>query len=223
MEVLDETIGGGGLNINDLERIRIPGGGGTMWEVPTLEGPEQEKELRGIILAHTNPRVYWAEDLDGGREPGPPDCSSDDGVHGAGLFGIASDGNPAGKCADCPMNQWGSAGQGSRAKGCREQKNLVMVLPGNILPVLVSLPVSSIPTSKKFMLRLASRGMPPYAVETVVTLEAQNKNGMRWSTAQFEAGRTLSAEERSAARNFASTVKDALASSSYNSADTIDS
>ena len=132
------------------------------------------------------------------------------------------DENPTGKCASCPMNEWGSA-EGSRAKACRENKNLVVMLPGSILPVLVSLPVSSIKPSKQYMMRLAQAAVAPWAVETVITLESQNKGGQRWSTAKFVKGRTLDADEKAAAGDYSKTVKEALASSTYSAADVIDS
>jgi hypothetical protein len=105
------------------------------------------------------------------------------------------------------MNEWGSAEGGGRGKACREQKNIVMMLPGQLLPVLLTLPVSSIQPSKKYMLGLASLMLPPYAVETSVSLEAQNRGGQRWSTAKFTKVRDLTAEERTQARGFADTLK----------------
>jgi hypothetical protein len=206
---MQETLGGAGLSMGDLERIRIPGGGATTWEVPTLEGPESVKELRGIILAHSGPRVYWESALDD-KEPGPPECSSDDGKIGIGRFGVGSDQNPSGRCESCPMNAWGSAGGGKKGKACREQRNIVMMLPGQIFPVLLTLPVSSIQPSRKYMLLLAQHGLAPYAVETTVTLEAQNRGGQRWSTAQFQVGRKLDSEEVAKAREMADIIKGAV-------------
>jgi len=210
-EVIEDTIGTDGLSLTDLDRIRIPGGGGTSWEIDTIEGPETVKELRGIILTHRSSRTFWETSLDdSSKEPGPPDCSSDDGRIGLGLFGAGSADNPAGKCKGCPMAQFGSAGNGSRAQACREQKQLFMMLPGNILPVMVSLPVSSLTPTKKFMMRLASSNTPPYAIEVGITLEGKNEGGRRWSVVEYRKIRDLEGDELALARAYAGQVKDLL-------------
>ena len=61
LEVMRENVGAGGLTVFDLDRIKIPTGGGTMWTVPTLEGDTASKDVTGIVVAWREPRAFWRE------------------------------------------------------------------------------------------------------------------------------------------------------------------
>ena len=39
-------------------------------------------------------------------------------------------------CASCPMNKWGSAGDGRKGKACREKRLLLVLRDGEALPVV---------------------------------------------------------------------------------------
>lgn len=75
------------LDINPttfLPRVKIPTGGATTWEVPTLEGSKPDKELIGIPIDDHPARVMWLktfEETGGGQLP---DCYSPDGKTGFG-------------------------------------------------------------------------------------------------------------------------------------------
>lgn len=220
--VIKENFGDDGIRPLDLEQITVPAGGGTTWEVPTLDGLRGERELAGIVVAWRAPRVYWStkpDDREGGTTP--PDCSSTDGKFGTGEYGRGSEGNPSGRCDSCPMNEWGSQGtlQGdnSRGKACRERRQLFMLLPGSVLPVVVNLPPTSIQDVRKYFLRLSSNGRPFFSVVTKLTLEKISKGGQNYSVVHAGAGDLLDDGAIVQARAFNQEMEAVLASATTRS------
>ena len=80
VEIVEENLGSEGVSAYDLDRVKIPAGGATAFEVPTLEGEESIKEIEGIIIFWKTARAYWPEKFNG--ENNPPQCSSADGEVG---------------------------------------------------------------------------------------------------------------------------------------------
>src|SRR5690606_20046028 len=76
-EIISANLGGEGITQFDLDRVRIPAGGSTMWSVPTLDGEEETRVLEGIIIHFTTPRAYWKTPFDESGGGTPPDCSRD--------------------------------------------------------------------------------------------------------------------------------------------------
>lgn len=157
------------LSAFDLPTIKVPSGGGQAWEIPSIDGPEPEKYIEGVLLDHRNVRVYWADPFDGGG--GPPDCSSADSKTGFGYPLRMAGEDVTGKapqtmaCAECPQNQWGSkvdprTGEHTRGKACAERKILLMMRGDGILPYVVNLPPSSLAAAKNFVVGLVST--PPF-------------------------------------------------------------
>jgi hypothetical protein len=211
LEVMAENFGeNGGMQASDLDTIIIPAGGGSHWMIPSLDGDEPEKVLEGIIVAWAPSRRYWEKGLDDkDTEKGPPQCSSDDGMHGNGEFGPRSALNPTGECESCPMNQFGTL-DGKDGKACKEYRMLFMLRPETVLPVQVQLPVTSIPAIRKYFLRLSSNALPYYGLVTRLGLE-QIKSAFDYSRVVPEAGDRLSKEERAAAKAYGATIKAAMA------------
>ncbi len=149
-EILRQNIGPRGITPSDLERVRVPAGGGLSWTLTTLSGDEEIRDLQGIIIEHRDVRAYWNESFDKAGGGAPPDCTSIDGETGQG--------KPGGACATCPMASWGSAGDGRKGQACRSMKLLLTLLPGELLPRVVVVPPSSLSSVRKFFLRLASQG-----------------------------------------------------------------
>ena len=91
-----------------FDRIKIPAGGGTVFEIPADEGDEtvMVKDITGVILFNHPANSYYTDKYQGGSNP--PDCGSFDGITGTG--------NPGGQCKTCSFNQYGS-GEG-QAKAC---------------------------------------------------------------------------------------------------------
>jgi len=67
-----------------IDRIKLPGGGGTAFEVPSEDGEDTEpvKDITGVILYNHPAYAYYASAFQGGHAA--PDCSSIDGVTGVG-------------------------------------------------------------------------------------------------------------------------------------------
>lgn len=215
-ELMEENLGGGGLGVFDLDRVTVPAGGGTTWELEGVDGPESTRSLEGVVVAWTSPRAYWSRSLDDPESEGgsPPDCVSDDSVLGYGAFGVGSVAHPSGECATCPMNEWGSDPRGGNAKACKEGRQLFMALPNRILPVSVSLAPTSIQPLRKYFLRLAGGGLPYYSVVTRLELERVDGGQIKYSVVKPTKGDTLDEATRRAAKEYGRALKEQLASTS---------
>src|ERR1039458_2016894 len=83
-EAMNVNVGDTGPPSGDLERIKIPAGGGTAWTIQGLDGEEMVKELSGIILAWRDTRAYWSVPMEESDGNMPPDCFSLDARTGEG-------------------------------------------------------------------------------------------------------------------------------------------
>lgn len=182
------NVGEAGLSAMDLERIKIPSGGGIAWEVPTLEGVEAQTTFDGVIIWHRQGRVYWSQEIGAGAGT-PPDCSSDDCVTGRG--------DPGGACAVCPMAEFGTARAGEgRGQACKQIWQLFVLRPQDRIPVCVSAPPSSLRAVKQYMLKLVNVGKPYYSVLTRFKLaKAQNKDGIAYAQMLLECAAQLSDDQ----------------------------
>ena len=84
-----------------IDRVKLPAGGGTAFEVPAEDGEDTEmvKDITGVVLYNHPAYAYYASAFAGGHAA--PDCSSIDGVTGVGV--------PGGDCRTCPYNKFGFA------------------------------------------------------------------------------------------------------------------
>ncbi|MCL2194341.1 MAG: hypothetical protein FWB76_00100 [Oscillospiraceae bacterium] len=180
-----------------FERIKIPAGGSTMFEVPGEDGePESVKEFSAVILYHHPLHSYYATKYTGGNQP--PNCASFDGVTG--------EGSPGGACRKCPLNQFGSGENG--AKACKNRRRIYVLREGEIFPLLLSLPTGSLQEFTRYIKRLLSRGRKSNAVATRFTLrKATNAGGIAYSQAQFAIDRNLTTEEHALVEKLAEQVK----------------
>ena len=175
VEVVEENLGSEGVSSYDLDRVKIPAGGATAFEVPTLEGEESVKEIEGIIIFWKTARAYWPEKFNG--ENNPPQCSSVDGEVGQGT--------PGGYCSKCPLAQFGSAENG-KGQACKQMRQLFIVRENDILPLVLTLPPTSIKPAKQYFMRLASKGIKYTHAVTKITLEkAKSGEGITYSKAAF--------------------------------------
>lgn len=187
MQSLAESLGGEKISQFDLSRISVPAGGGAHWSIPDVDDPagKSEKELIGVVVGQSLGRSYWRQSMDEGGSA-PPDCSSNDGLIGQGT--------PGGSCEECPFSQWGSADKGG-GQACKLSRSIFILMPGEALPVVLSVPPSSLQGAKKFLLRLASKGRTLSQVVCKFTLEkAQNAAGTGYSKIVFNAGEALPTE-----------------------------
>jgi len=198
LQTIKENIGNDRITDRDLDRIVVPLGGGLNWTVPTLEGEDSEKTLDGIIVHWTAPRAYWATGMDVGGNT-PPDCSSHDGEIGYG--------NPGGDCFTCPLNQWGSA-EGGSGKACKEKRMLFLLRASDLLPIVIQAPSTSIQPIKKYLLRLASQGLPYWSVLTSLSLEkGSNSAGIAFSRISPKSAGPIPEEQRGILAEYVQAIK----------------
>lgn len=160
-----------------FERVKMPSGGGLAFEVMDEDGnPQPRSEIVGIIVDHYPVNAFWPEQFSGGNSP--PACSALDGHNGIG--------NPGGLCSRCPHNQWGSDGRG-RGKACKNLHRLYILPVGEILPLLIAAPPTSLVNIASYMRLLTSKAKKPHwAVITKLRLEkATNKDGIAYSRVVF--------------------------------------
>ena len=198
LETVKENIGNDRITDRDLDRITVPSQGGLNWTVPTLEGEDSAKTLDGIIVHWTAPRAYWATGLEAGGNA-PPDCSSHNGEMGYG--------QPGGECFTCPLNQWGSA-EGGGGKACKEKRMLFLLRATDLLPIVIQAPSTSIQTVKKYLLRLASQGLPYWSVLTQLSLEkAQSSTGIAYSRIAPKSSGPVPEEQREKLAEYVAAIK----------------
>ncbi len=186
-----ETIG-----VRDLPRIKIPTAGLTHWSVPSIEGDEMVKEVRGIIVHVGNRRVFWEksfEETGGGEQP---DCSSDDCITGT----VNTDAGP-GKigeqvaCATCVYNQFGERDKNGNTEGkpCKEIRQIFLLPTDGILPYVINVTPGSLGNAKEYFVGLLGIRKQRTDVETILTLE-KAKGRVEYSRVVFRKGRDLSPE-----------------------------
>ena len=183
---------------NEFERIKIPAGGGTMFEFPSSnpDEPDMIKEFSAVILYHHPMYVFYSSKFNGSNNP--PDCLSVDGITGVGI--------PGGKCINCPKNKFGSGENGSKA--CKNKHQMYLLREGEIFPVVLSLPTSSNKEFSRYIKRLLSRGKKSDSVVTKFSLKkAVNKTGISYSQVQFSVARELDTKEIELIKNYSGQVK----------------
>jgi hypothetical protein len=201
-QLLMENLGGEGITAKDLEVVKVPAGGNTSWMVTDENGQQVSvPHLEGIIVFTKVTRSFWKEAYTGGSTP--PDCFSPDNLNGIGT--------PGGNCFHCALNAFGTAPNG-RAKACSEKRLIFMVMPGQLLPVLVRIPASSLEAAKKYLIRLATvKQKATHAVVTRLKLtQEKNADGIVFSQVAFESAGDLSPEHAAAAKAYADSIMPAL-------------
>ena len=203
-EIMRENVGAGGITPFDLDRVKVPSGAGTAWELPTLTGEtDVAKAFTGIIVAWREPRSYWVKGLDEGGGNQPPDCASDDGATGVGT--------PGGECAVCPLAQFGS-GKEQRGQACKQMRLLFIVRENALLPIALFAPPTSIANIRKYFLRLASEGKHYSSVVTNFTLsKATSGGGIDYSKIDVNVDRLLTDAESKAVLEYSRGISGALA------------
>ncbi|HDZ38112.1 MAG TPA: hypothetical protein ENH62_07485 [Marinobacter sp.] len=202
LESLRENIGDESLAPFELDRVKIPAGGTQAWTIPTVDGEIVAKDFTGVIVYHKLGRVYWRESIDDGGGNTPPDCCSDDNVTGIG--------EPGGECNKCPFAQFGSSNKG-KGQACKQVKLLFVVRETALLPIVVSLPPTSLKPAKQYMLRLASNALPYYSVLTRFGLEkAINGSGVDYSRAVLSLAERLNPEQAAQFKKLSQELKPQL-------------
>lgn len=194
---------GSGVTMFDLDRVKMPGGGGLAFEVPTLEGDvDYHKSIEGVVLGYKYVRAYWPESYEesGGA---PPACSSQDSVFG--------EGEPGGKCSTCPYAKFGSGmkdGKPTRGQACQARCVCLVLRPDDILPIIVSVPPTSLKAIRQYFLRLAGHRKRFDQVVTKFTLVGdKNQDGTKFSRVTFSVDRFLSDDEAKAVSAYSEQIR----------------
>lgn len=191
-EALDTNMEGITLNLNLFDKITIPTGGSQAWSY-TLNGETMVvKSLEMILVGKKCYRAYWSKAI-GASTDKTPDCTSDDGDMGT-AFGL---------CDRCSYNQYGSKirGDGTQGAGkaCSEKIVAMGYLPESPLPVLLSLPATSLKPFSAYMLQLTGLGRPVGSVVTQIELDVEkNSGGIEYSVARFTNQKLLSEDDYTA-------------------------
>ena len=196
-ELLEDALIAGATSFELFERISIPAGGGTRFDVPGPEGSTAEESLQGVVIHSSTRRAYWP-----GNEPtqgNPPDCTSDDGINGVG--------DPGGLCGQCPLNKFGSATNGGRGKACKETLQLFVLRDGEALPVVLNLPPSSLKPWSQYVTRLVREKRKARETVTEFTLDGvKNAGGISYSQIKCTALETLPDDSMAAIRQAGNAV-----------------
>lgn len=190
-----------GLSMS-FTRIKIPSGGGKIFEIPTddPDNPDSATTLEGIILHHHAHCAYWPESND--DEDNKPLCSSYDGKVGIG--------DPGGVCATCQLNTFGTAAKGA-GKACKNMRVIYLLRSGEYLPVQINLPPTSIKPFKEFYTKaFALRRRAPYGSIVRIGLKQDNNGKDDYSVATFRRVADFSGEKLQQVKAYASNFKDQL-------------
>ncbi len=228
MDTIRENVGGGAITPFDLERVKIPTGGGKLWSIPTLEEePEDTRQIDGVIVYHREPRAYWPVTFAKSGGGTPPSCSSQFGDVGLGEFGPGSTRNPSGQCASCPMSQWGTAvaedGSEGRGQACKQMKLTFVLRDDALLPLALFLPPTSLVPMRKYLLGLASRGQHYSSVITRFVLDnATSENGITYSLVKPTRLQVLDDTEAARVREYSQAIRNVLDTVEITEADVTD-
>jgi hypothetical protein len=162
----------GTLEPGDLVRVHVPPGGGTVWHVPGINGPEPVDQLEGVILYWCDTRALWHRAPEDDVPGTPPDCSSRDAITGVG--------NPGGSCRDCRFAEFGSASNG-RGQKCRLTRELFFVREEDHIPLIIVVAPSSYRAVRQFTLSLRRIKKPHYHVLARLGLSAVLQPGRNYS------------------------------------------
>lgn len=210
-QILADNFGDEGFSPTDLDRIKVPSGGGTAWDIPD---EEPSRKVEGVIIHRQPTRSFWftKRGENGEEDDSPPDCYSNEAKMGVGAFGPGSTSNPSGECASCPMNVFGSSINGSgKGKACKEQMQVFVLQEEAVLPIQISLPPTSLRGFKQYMTRLASKGKSFMSVVTAFTLKVEKANGQTFSVVETAKVRELDKAEAIAARSYGQMIGGVLA------------
>lgn len=179
-------------------RVKIPGGGSLMFEIPSddPDNPDYEKALEGVILYNHASCAYWVDSDD---EDNTPICSSVDGKVGIG--------EPGGVCATCMLNQYGTAEKGN-GKACKNMRVLYLLRSGEYMPLQLNLPPTSIKAFRDFAnLSFMLRRRATYGSLVRIELKKMSNGKEDYSVATFRRLRDFTGEELANIKAYAESFK----------------
>jgi len=165
LQCVQENLGANGIAISDLDKVTVPPGGGTTFEIPTIDGEtEPSKTIEGIIVLADEKKANWAKTLEDDPNAAP-NCYSNDCVTGYG-DPMETGTLAQHSCALCPKNVWGSDLKGGKGKACKDMRPLYLLMEGSYIPLIVQVPKKSLRHIRKYLTRLSGKGIPFYGCIT---------------------------------------------------------
>jgi len=138
--------------------------------------------IQGITVFKQITRGYWDRTDQANKVPV---CSSIDGV-----TGTDRDKNKR-PCVTCPQNQWGSASTSereSKGKACKEMRRAFVIPTGQFVPIMVSLPPTSLKSWDDFWSARITQGIPDLMAEVILTLIPAQINSYDVSVVKCKSG-----------------------------------
>jgi hypothetical protein len=186
----------------------MPAGGGTAWSISTVDGDEPAKAISCVIIAHRQVRVFWKGEYEGAKTP--PDCFSDDALHGIGDPGI--------ECQVCPNAQF-SSGKG-KSQACQLKRMVFFLRADQMLPGYITLPPTSQVEGKSYITKLMALGLMPWDVLTEISLvKAKSDAGIDYSRAVFKRVCNLTPDQKLRMRAVVEEIRPALTSTRLSARD----
>lgn len=180
------------LKETDLTRVKVPGGGGTRWTIPSVTGEESADEIVGVLVYYAPRAVLWpsqdpgnslpvliSTDLRTARKVGDDigdldprvldSMSLDNGLYD--FRGPAEGGKNI-------YNDFGS-GKNGIGKRCKESRVLCILRENDAFPLLINAPPGSLKTVAPFVKKL-----PVAHFRAIVSLKLEklkNKGGIDYA------------------------------------------
>lgn len=200
-----------GISAFDLERVKFPSREETEWSVPDINaknGYSRTDEIVGVIINYKDTRSYWVSDYDSNPDQ-PPDCFSEDckeGKFDPGTQWLDNStpyaGPPTGDCKTCQYAQYESDPKGS-GQACKLMRNLFVITPDKMLPILLSVGPGSYRVCQKFFYQLMSEGITPSSVIVGLSLQtATSKTGISFPKLQMRVIEKLSVDMQEVMNRF---------------------
>lgn len=208
-ELLEENLGGEGINVFELERVKVGAGGapGFSFEKPGGEDPGVAMEFDAIVVHHHPNRTFYKTEMEegAGAEMGQPDCQSPDAKTGVGDNGEAGNVH---NCSDCPKAQWGSHPKGGKGQWCRAQWTLFLYRAGAeaFFPSMLVLPPTSLKPWRAYRTNLTGSGLRMTATLHRFSTRTEN-NPVKHSVIIPRSVRKLSEEEMASVAGLAESIK----------------
>ena len=194
-----------GLRV-DFPRVKIPSGGAVSFEVPgdDPESPDSVKAIEGIILHGAS--AYWPEGAEYDDNV-PPLCSSVDGKTGIG--------DPGGACAVCELNRYGTGvdakGNPTKGKACKNMRHLYILRSGEYLPILLSLPPTSLRPFNDFMnMAFITRRRPTWSAIVQISLKRVENGSSPYSVASFRKVGNITGEQLAQVKQYAESFREQI-------------
>ena len=191
-----------GLQLS-FQRAKIPGGGVLQFELPgeDPENPDYVQTLEGVILFNHSANSYWPAGSEYDDNT-PPQCQSVDGKVGYG--------DPGGICEACDYNKFGSDPNGG-GKACKNMRVLYLLRSGEMMPIQLSLPPTSIRPFTTFVnSAFLLRGRRVCSGLVQIGLRKGASNGFTYSVATFKKLRDFEGEELAQVCAYADSFRDQI-------------